>query len=304
MRSQSSTYALCVVAMAISQGMIGVWVKWIAWPPLALVSARCWIAAAVLFGLGAWQTRGIEAPPESGARDKKFWIGVLGGGVLLAAHWGTLFVGYRVAPVAPVVVSTFTFPLMASLAEPFFWRARPSLGQVSAAALGVLGVALVQQGSAALPGRADGRIELGIVLGLVAAACFAARGIYNRKLMVHGSATGIMAIQVTVVAVLFAPFMLQLRDSDLSAEKIGMVLLLGVGFTALPHTLITWALRGLDFATTGVLGSIQVQSALVLAHVLLDEAMGARIILGGAVVLVAVVIQWVQLVRLARKRLG
>ncbi len=285
MSQQTARSVALVIAVAIWQGMIGVLAKWITWPPLAIVCGRCIVASFSLWLLVALRTQ-LFSRATSPDGESPGWRGLLISGLLLATHWGSLFWAYHLAQVGPVVVAVFTFPIMASLVEPFFFSARPKWRQILAALLGSLGVFFMvfeedPQGSSYHNG-------MGILLGLLSAACFAARGIYSRFLMKSSNAITIMAAQTTVVAIAVSPALFSLEAAVLTDRNLLLVVLLGVAFTALPHTIIVWALRRLSVAASGIMGSLQVISGITLAHLFLGEPMVLGVWLGAALVILAV----------------
>lgn len=276
--------------------MIGVFVKWIPWPPLAMVSARCMIASACLWttlllrqraarseGPGLQET---DAGSTNESRRGPSPLAFLFGGALLAGHWGALFSGYRVGDVGPVVVAVFTYPVLTSLAEPLVHRKAPSLRQVATALLGAAGVAYMALGPTATQAMANNREAIGF--GLLSAVLFSARNIQARALMKQTDAITLMAWQVSVAALVLSPFMLQLTAERFRAEELLLVVVLGVFFTAAPHTLTVWALNGLSAAAAGIIGSLQVVSGILAAVVFLGEQTQPAVWLGAFAVIGAV----------------
>lgn len=281
--SQSSTpYVFAVISGALWQGMIGVFVKWIPWPPFPLVCVRCAFASVALWCLVRFRNRPAGTSASS-LRDK------LLGGALLAGHWTTLFWGYRIAQVGPVLVAVFTYPVITSIAEPLVHGRRPSSRQFVTALIGASGVAAM-----VLPGSALNETSTntpGVLLGLVSAVLFAARNIHARSLLQKTDAVVLMAWQVTVVTALLCPSLVLLETHALTLRTIGLVAVLGVAFTALPHTLHVWALNGLSAAALGIIGSLQVLSGIVLAAWLVDEAPRPAVWLGAVCVIAAVALE-------------
>ncbi len=283
-----AVHMLVVLAVALWQGMIGVLVKWIPWPPLALVCARCSIASLALWSLHMLRRRmrSTQPLPTGGAlRSRDRWIG----GLLLTGHWGLLFIGYRVADVGPVLIAVFTYPVLASIAEPVVFKRPTNARQVLTAALGATGVMFLVTPAEA---QHDGN-TLGVGLGLLSAACFAARNIHARVALRQADAVELMAWQVSIVALMLSPALLSLSAADFAPHQLGLVLLLGLLFTALPHTLHVWAHKGMSAAAIGIIASLQVLSGMILASVLLEERLDAHVWSGAAIVVLAVLIEGV-----------
>lgn len=279
--------------------MIGVLVKWSTWPPVTMVWARCVITIAALWLFArsrASTSRPAPTPSVSYASAPvgKVWVNkrlaTWGSGALLAGHWVTLFWGYRVCNVGPVVVALFTFPVMAALIEPWFFKQRPQLLQLFTACIAVAGVAAMRLWDRDAD-LASQNTTFGIALGLLSAAFFTARSIIARKLLRHASALQIMQEQAIVVAVLLLPSTLWLETSHWSVSELALVFVLGAGFTAIPHTLGVWAMKRLTVATSGVVGSLQTVSTLVLAQLFVGESISFGVWLGTVAVMLAVTIE-------------
>lgn len=282
MHDSAVKYMVAVLAAALWQGMIGVMVKWIPWPPFAMVSGRCFIAAAALWAIIA--LRRARTAGESQRPATPLGPMILGG-VLLAAHWGTLFWGYRIADVGPVVVAVFTYPVMTSIAEPLLARRRPATRQIAAASLGVVGVGAIALTSGDAPHASN---LAGIALGLLSAALYAARNIHARYFVAKTGAVSIMAWQCSVAAVALSPALLSVPSSLVDAKNLSLLAVLALAFTVVPHTLLVWALNGLSAATVGIIGSLQAVSGVALAVLLLGEITHVWIWLGAFAVVGAV----------------
>lgn len=279
--SNARTFA-ALYAVAVGQGMIGVLAKTIPASAAALVVGRCAVAAVAL-GLVCRAT-GRRLPAARRAR-----LGAVVAGLLLGGHWLTLFAAYKTADVGPVVVAVFTFPVMVSLLEPWFFGARPGARQVGAAALVLAGVAALQGLS---PGAAAAANASGVGLALVSAALFAVRNVLSRRLLVHGDALVLMAWQTAVAALALAPVLLLVGEGALPGGRAALgILVLGLFFTALPHTIGVWAMGRLSAATVGIVGSQQVLFGIAFAWLLLGESLHPGVAAGAALVLAAVALE-------------
>lgn len=278
-------YLVVTISIALWQGMIGVLVKWSTWPPVTMVWGRCVVTIVALWAFARARPAVTATASPDGAWARKRVV-IWGSGALLAAHWIALFLGYRLANVGPVVVALCTFPVMAALVEPWFFGQRPKLVQLATACIATAGVAATRllDGDAASSPNAT----LGIVLGLCSAAFFTARSIIARKLLRHTGAVQIMHEQAIVVAVLLLPSALLLEASHVNWRDLLLVFVLGVGFTAIPHTLGVWSMKKLTVATSGVVSSLQTVSTVLLAQALLGEAASVGVWLGAAAVMLAV----------------
>lgn len=286
--SSNSRYLIFVLVAATWQGMIGVWVKWIDFPPLAMVCLRCVFAALALWlivprGTSALSTL-LRGGGATGPADR---LKLFSGGALMAGHWGTLFIAYRIADIAPVVIAVFTYPIMAALLEPLAKGARPQFRDVGSAVVACLGVAFM--GLRDLSESSQN--GAGVALGLISGLCFALRGISTKELVARHDPILVMFVQVCVVALLLSPSLLFTPATAYSGRTMGQLVLVGVAFTALPHTVMVWSWKRLTVASSGVVGSVQVVSALVYAALLVGEHVPPVVWGGAALVMSAVIFE-------------
>jgi drug/metabolite transporter (DMT)-like permease len=91
--------------------------------------------------------------------------------------------------------------------------------------------------------------------------------------------------------ILLLPSALLLEAPHWSVRELVLLLVLGAGFTAIPHTLGVWSMKKLTVATSGVVGSLQTVSTLVLAQSLVGESATVGVWTGALAVMLAVGIE-------------
>src|SRR6478609_2333674 len=104
---------LSMAAVAVGWGTIGVLVRAVALPSLAIVASRVTIGAAGL-GLYLLVRRDREAPRLFGFQP----VRTAATGVLLAGHWSALFAALQRAPIGTVLLITYLAPVLVALAAP------------------------------------------------------------------------------------------------------------------------------------------------------------------------------------------
>ena len=99
-----------------------------------------------------------------------------------------------------------------------------------------------------------------------------------------------MLYQVLATALVLLPFMLvQFRPYDPATT--GRLILLGVMFTAVHHTLFAAVLKHFSVKTASVIASVQPAVAAVFAWLLLGEIPTWRVVAGGSIVSAAAVFE-------------
>src|SRR5690606_10406266 len=167
MKNSAALTVTAVVLVSCGQGLVGVFAKWIAWPPLAIACGRCLVAALILWPVVLVRRQLLKkrAPYLAGEikLPRRRWGILLFSGVLLALHWAALFSAFHIAPIGPVVIAVFTYPLMATLFEPYFFGGKPERREIWTALVSALGVAAVIWPQ---DGVIDATVLSGVTLGI------------------------------------------------------------------------------------------------------------------------------------------
>lgn len=208
-------------------------------------------------------------------------------GCLLATHWITYFHAMQVSSVATGVISLYTYPVITVLVEPFFHREKPLFKDIISAIVVLYGVFLLVPEFSI-----DAKQLIGALWGVLSALLFALRNIIQRRYFHQHSAISAQFYQIIVVCLLLLPFSAAAMTQASSTQWL-QLLLLGVLFTALPHTLFTHSLRYLKAKTVSLIGCIQVVYATLFAALILSEIPDWKTVLGGILVISAAIYETV-----------
>lgn len=208
---------------------------------------------------------------------------VLAIGLCLAAHWLTYFQAIRVSTVAVAIIALHTYPFITILLEPWMSGERLRLMDVGLGVVVLVGVAIMTPGF-----QWANPATQGVVLGVVSAFFFALRNLGTRWAIRRMSGSALMFHQTWVVALVLTPWA-WIRPDRLEVDSVGWLVLLGVVFTALPQTLFTSGHRHLRAKTVSILATLLPVYGALSAFLLLGERPAGRTLVGGAVVLAAVV---------------
>jgi len=260
--------------VAIKTGLDGV-------PPVLFAAVRHDVAAAVLLSYAIWRGRALR--PQS--RDDVKLI-LLGGTLLIGAHYALLFVGQQYVPSAfgaillsltPVLTPAFATTLLAS------YRARPH--EIIGTLCGFLGVVVIANPS---PGAMSGRL-VGVALLIGSAVVFAVGAVLTER---YESSLSLVAIQtwMTVLgAGLLHAFSALLPSERLSAVSVGFeqvvaVVYLGVFASAVGFLLYFRLVATVGAAETSLV-SYAVPAVTALAGwLLLGETLAPVTIVGFAAI--------------------
>ncbi len=199
------------------------------------------------------------------------------GGVSMVAFIGAFFY----TSVANVSVIYATSPFLAAALGWFVLRERVALRTILAAAIALGGVAIMVGGS-----FASGRL-LGDFLAFIMAATFAVMAVMLRKKRTLDMLPTNMLVCV-IAGLIAAPF-----ARPMTATSLDLLVLAGFAFTsiALAFFLFLAGARRIPAAETGLITTLEVPLSPIWVYVLFGENPGLAAIVGGGIVLLAVVWQ-------------
>ncbi|EWH09743.1 membrane protein [Catenovulum agarivorans DS-2] len=204
-------------------------------------------------------------------------------GVLMSVHWVTYFYAMQLSTVATGMIALYTYPVMIVLIEPLLHKQFPNKMDFLMALVVLTGVGLM------VPELSlESEYTLGILLGVLSAVFFAARNIMSHKVFSHYSGMKNMMFQSSIIACVLLPF--EYQDlAGISLSTLLWILLLGVIFTALPHSLIVNGLRYLKAKTMSLVSCLSPFYGTIFAAVLLAEYPNWQTLVGGLLVVSAAV---------------
>lgn len=280
-----------MAGVALVWGTVGVLVRWVDLPAVAVVWSRVAIGAVGLAAWSRWRSTRptaervdpidpIDPGEERPAPDRlPDWV-LPATGLVLTAHWVSLFAAYKLAPIGTVLLITYLAPVIVTAAAPRVLGERSTPTVRWALVVGVVGTALV-----AGPG-ARGIRPLGLVLSAVAALTFAALVLVGKRLArIHGGIRVALTQQV-VAAIVLAP-VAALAEWGPFRWSWAWLILLGLVHTAGGECLYLWALTRMRVSAHGVLGYLEPVSAVAFGWLLLDEAPRVATIVGGVLIVAA-----------------
>ena len=212
-------------------------------------------------------------------------------GLLLCVHWLTYYRALKVSTAAVAILALHTYPVLTALIEPFVFRERLRKSDVGLALLVFVGI-LVMTPELSLSNTTTQGIALGVVSGLF----FMTRNLLTRKYVHHYSGSALMFWQMLVTGAVLAPWVL-VDGVDLSWGSGGLLLLLGIVFTAVPHTMFSASFKHLSAKTVGIIATLLPFYGAFFGYLIHDEALARRTIIGGLIVLVGIVFETLQSVK-------
>jgi drug/metabolite transporter (DMT)-like permease len=255
--------------------LAGLFGKWVVLPATIIVLGRVFFAALCLgFFL---RLRGMVFRLNRQAD----YYHLLLLGVLLALHWVTFFRSIQLSTVAIGLLTFSTFPIFTTFLEPLFFRERLQARDVLLALITFAGVALVVPSF-----NLDDALTRGALWGIASGATFAVLSILNRRYVQQYPSRVIAFYQDVAATAALLPFYFVLQPA-ISGREWALLVLLGVVFTALSHTLFIGGLKSVKASTASVIGALEPVYGIVAAALLLQEMPAWRVLLGGVIILAA-----------------
>jgi drug/metabolite transporter (DMT)-like permease len=266
-------------------GFPGVFAKWIPLSPPLIVLGRVVFAALTLAVVLFARKVPFRIVP---VRDLLLCALC---GVFLAVHWSAFFEAVKVSSVAVGLLSYATFPAFTVLLEPALAKQRLDGSNLLFAAVTLFGVFLV------VPRFALAEPLLrGVLWGLLSGVTFAFLAILNKSLSRRQPSLRIAFYQDLFAGVALLPFLIRATPTW-TGRDLALLAVLGVACTALAHTLFIRGMRGVSAQTASLVASLEPVYGILFALILLGEVPTARTVLGGAVILGAVLLVTLRTVR-------
>ncbi|AOA05929.1 MULTISPECIES: DMT family transporter [Pseudomonas] len=205
-------------------------------------------------------------------------------GLLLAGHWVSFFVSVKIAGVAIATLGFASFPAFTVILEGLIFRERIRLNEVILVVLVSVGLILVTP-SFDLASQATEGLLWAVGSGLL----FSLLSLNNRANSGRMPAVQAAMWQNAVVAVCLLPFagpgLSEVRPMDWL-----WIGLLGVFCTGVAHSLFVASLAVIKARTAAVVFALEPVYGITLAWLLFHETPSLRMLLGGVLIIVAIVV--------------
>lgn len=259
-------------------GVAGLFGKLVSVNPTVIVFGRTFFAALVLLiGLVSFKS-------SLAISSRKSMLLILVSGLVLALHWWAFFHSIQLSTVAIGLIGFATFPVFVTILEPLVSGQKYRAVDFASAALVVAGLILVAPGFS----LADQGL-VGLLWAVFSGALFAVLTLMNRRLVAGHSPFVVVFYQLGVASLCLLPFTIGVA-SGLDANDLGLLALLGVICTALPHALFIKSLRVIKAQLASVVTALEPVYGILLAAIFLREIPGFATLLGAVLVFVAVVL--------------
>ena len=266
---------LAVHSAVLIFGLTALFSKLISLTALEITLLRSIFAALVIAIIFFWQGTSLRL-----SQTKDYGIVILLG-VLLAIHWVTYFHAMQVSSIAVGVIALYTFPIITVFLEPLFHGENPHIKDVVSALTVLFGIYLLVPEFSL-----SNETTQGLLWGIFSALFFALRNIVQGHYFKGYTARHSLFYQTLVTFIVLLPFSFEVIP-EVTTVQWGQLLVLGLFFTALPHTLFAFSLLNLKTKTVSLVACVQVVYATIFAALVLSEWPQLSTVIGGLIVVSA-----------------
>lgn len=256
-------------------GLTALFSKIISLTALEITLLRSIFAALIIFLIFSWQKNSLRL------LNRKDYSIVIILGVLLALHWITYFHAMQVSTIAVGVIALYTFPVITVFLEPLFHGEQPHIKDIVSAIVVLFGIYLLVPEFSL-----SNETTQGILWGVLSALLFSLRNIVQGHYFKGYTAKHSLFYQTLVTFVVLLPFSFE-SIPQVTQLQWGQLLVLGIFFTALPHTLFAFSLLNLKAKTVSLIACVQVVYATLFATLILNEWPQFSTLMGGLIVVSA-----------------
>ena len=207
------------------------------------------------------------------------------GGLFFGIHWVTYFYALQLSSVAIGMLSIYTYPVMTSLLEPLILKTSLRRMHVFLGVMVLGGIYLLVPEF-----DLDNQYFIAILFGLCSAFFYALRNIILKPQVKKYNGSVLMTWQLVVMSVVLLPVATQASVTTF-ADNFMPLLALAVITTSVGHTLLLMTFRFFSVTAASIMSSVQPVYGILLGMLFLGEIPGINTLLGGLVIISAVVLE-------------
>ncbi len=254
-------------------GLAGLFAKWVSLPSVIIVLGRVVFSSLFLFILLK-----IKQEPM-GLNSFKDYVLMITAGIVLAVHWTTFMQSIQSSTVAVGTLTFSTFPLFVTFLEPLLFHEKLRVSSIMSAFIMLAGVLFI------VPEFEIGnRMTQGVLWGMAGSLSYAVLSLMNRLFMERYTSSKTAFYEQATASIVLLPTVFILQPAA-EARDILVLLLLGVVFTAVAHTMYIESLKYVKVQTAGIVSGLESVYGICAAFLFLGEKPGIKELAGGMIIL-------------------
>lgn len=212
-------------------------------------------------------------------------------GVLLTVHWFFFIASIQVSTVYIGTIMFATYPIFVVFIEPYVFREKFQIKNLMSVMMIVVGIAFL------IPAfELNNATTLGIIYGLISSLSYAFLGMINRRLALSYNSVVITLYEQTVAALITTLVIATLTPELGHGNALDFIALViyGVVFTALAHSLYVYGLKKVKTQTASIISVLEPVYSIFLAIIFLNERLAYQEIIGATIIFLAVIFSMIQ----------
>lgn len=206
-------------------------------------------------------------------------------GLFMALNFVCFFYALQWSNVAIGMLSLFTFPIMTTLLEPLFLKTPFEKMHLLLAGMVLVGIYFLAPSF-----DFNNNMTQGLLIGLFSAFAWALRNILVKTQLSEINSSLFMFYQLAIAVIVLFPVLFIFKEEQV-APQIPYLLFLGLVTTAIGHTLFLNSFNHFSVSAASIMASIQPIYGIIVAMLILNEIPSGRSLIGGALILLTVVIE-------------
>lgn len=259
-----------------TSGVLG---RFINLPPPLIIWYRA-VFALIFVGLFCWW-KGYDFRFDV----KKHGLTILMSGILMAGNFVAYFYALQWSNVAIGMLALFTFPAMTTLLEPLFFKSKFQPSHLLLAGMVLLGIYFL-----APTFDMNNSMTKGLLVGLLAAFFWSIRNLILKSKINQFNSSILMFYQLVIAAILLLPVLYIFRTETVSTQ-LPYLVFLGLITTAIGHTLFINSFKHFSVSTASIMAGIQPIYGIIIAVLVINEIPRSRSLIGGALIVLTVLIE-------------
>lgn len=254
-------------------GITGLFGKFLDMPPQYIVLGRVFFAS---LSIGLYLFVSKSSIKLASLKD---YIIVISMGALLAVHWTSFFKSIQVSTVAIALLTFSAYPIFVTFIEPFMFEEKLKKIDIIFAFLMFVGVILIVPEF-----DLSNNLTIGVLWGMFACLTFSIMSLLNRKLAANYSGSVITFYEQATATIVLLPILLFYKPLMTTLDW-GLIVLLGVVFTGLAHSLFIGGMKDVRAQTAGIIAGLESFYGIIFAVIILNEIPSIRELSGGLIIL-------------------
>lgn len=260
-------------------GSAGIFAKLIPYSSVTIVSGRIFFAFLSLLIYALLKKDLVRINP------KELFYFILSGSVL-AFHWFAFFQAIKVLNVSAGLLLFSTYPIFTSIIDWIICKNKLNKIFIIALVLNLWGIYCIS-----LKFPIDYEFNLGYLWGVLSGLSFAILSFINRHLVSKFTANTVSLYQFGFALIWILPFNLALLPIVFCFKYLILLVILGVIFTALSHTLFIHSFKSINLKTASLISSLEPVYGIIIAGFVLGFEFNLYLLCGALLIISSTILE-------------